>query len=271
MVLFERYINKILISVAYEDELYFCNKEVNDAIFSTFQKSYIDLCNIEDITVGVYFGFQKCYKINAYAIHIHKKDEKGLVLSILHELEFYFAFFLKCVVLHGAAIQVKKTNILLVGERNSGKSTLTNYLLNKFDANYIDDDCIYLFCNKVIGFNLPIRLREGYGGIYNKIYEDVDGDDIKRHLIVPHRCIDGFETIQYVIFPAYNHKYNYEVKHLSKGELYNKIIQNVRNTESVSEVFHSVTKYFQRCEGMVISYSDCDLVCRYLYNLVGEN
>lgn len=267
MVLFVRKIEDICIRIAYEDDLYYYDERLNNAIFSTFNKIMLTEKQADSITVDVYFGFKKSNIINTYAMHIHDRNDKGFMLLILHELEFYFSYFLKCVSLHGAAIQINNRNFLIMGARNSGKSTLTYSLMNEDYTKYVDDDCIYLYNKEVIGFNFPIRLRKIMDENCEIIYEGIDADDNKRFLYMPLKCIDKLEFIDYVIFPQYDSKYGFDVKYLGKGEIYNNIINNVKKSEDTRQLFGLIARTFKHSNGMKIRYSNCAEVCHYLNSI----
>ncbi|MBO5968551.1 MAG: hypothetical protein J6S14_08655 [Clostridia bacterium] len=266
MILFLREINNKIIKIAYDENLYYYNTNITESIFSTFTKIYVSNNQLKNIFVDVYFGFVRS-NINTYAMHIHSTNEEGLIFSIIRELEFYLSYFFNCVSLHGSAVQFNGKNILLLGKRKFGKSTLTYNLISKYNANFIDDDCVFLLENKVVGFNFPICMRKLNNENFNYIYKGIDLDGIDRFLYMPQKCVNEIKSIDLVIFPQYQAGHKFDLNVLDKSETLSEIIKNVKNSFDIKTIFSYVTNMFSKSRGMIIGYSNCDDVYKYLISI----
>ena len=94
------------------------------------------------------------------------------ISTLMDFLEFCYTSILDCTVLHGSCIRHNDKNILILGERKSGKTTLTNYFIDN-NAIYLDDDAVFLYHQSLIGFNTPISMRKNTDNLIllAKIYD----------------------------------------------------------------------------------------------------
>lgn len=89
-----------------------------------------------------------------------------LYMNEIYNIKNYYLF-------HGAAIELNKKTILLLGHTHMGKSTLTAYIL-KMGGAYLTDDCV-MISNKsimVCPFTLPIHLRKGGVELLSTYFDD---------------------------------------------------------------------------------------------------
>ncbi len=98
------------------------------------------------------------------------------------------------IALHGAAVAHNGTAHLFIGKTQSGKTTLTSYLVSN-NFGYITEDCILIDMDSlnVIPYHTPIHLREGGLNVLKKLKVSVEKIDLLR--------ISDSDT-RYVFFPS---------------------------------------------------------------------
>lgn len=85
------------------------------------------------------------------------------------------------IALHGAAVEHNGTAHLFIGKTQSGKTTLTSYLVSN-NFGYITEDCILIdmYSLNVIPYHTPIHLREGGLNILKQLKVPVEKMDLLR-------------------------------------------------------------------------------------------
>lgn len=116
---------------------------------------------------------------------------------------------------------------------------------------------------------MPISLR----GIINTCEDDiicntVDYDNIPRTLIKPKNSIQSLSHIDVIIFPKYSPDARYTVECLSKGNLFNSVINNVRNSKNLKELFQDINNIIQNSEAYSISYNSSEVAYKQLLSII---
>lgn len=99
-------------------------------------------------------------------------------------------------------------NLLLLGKRWCGKTTLTYYLTVEQGGEYVSDDCVYIKNKQYYGFCTPLPIRnfndrnpESNKNIFASV---VDGEEVSRTLLLPSKVLNHVSDIGVVLFPKYH-------------------------------------------------------------------
>lgn len=268
MVCLSRTIDNKCLSLCIDESFYNNNRVIIENLCSTFSPTG----NQQIVTNSLFIypdticSFEK--KHTHYYVGCDVKSSSW-VFHLLCSLEEYFAIVLNTTILHGASVRLKNKNIILMGERRSGKTTLARYLVYEKNASFLEDDCVYIVNGKCIGFAMPISLR-GKVNICKKnvICNTVDYDNVSRTLIKPKNSIQTLPHIDVIIFPKYSPDARYTVECLSKGNLFNSVINNVRNSKNLKELFQDINNIIQNSEAYSISYNSSKVAYEQLVSII---
>ncbi len=166
-------IKNINFSFYIEDEIL----DKNPLFFDYFFKRWIKKDVIEVTDDMIIIGKNKKGKNKENYIYTSINDKKWMFF-LINDIEKYIINKLGCYVLHGASLIYKNKVICLLGPRKSGKTTVVYNLTKNDDYVLIDDDCVILNNNDVIGLNFPIRLRNEL----TDAFEVIDDDKKARYL-----------------------------------------------------------------------------------------
>ena len=112
------------------------------------------------------------------------EGDENWLFGLINDLDVFSIETLKCTVIHGSCVRVRDKNILIIGERWSGKTTLTHFLVSYLEGKYISDDCVYLKNDRFWGFCMPLPMRDYYKMRDEVAYGDTvltvvrDNDDV---------------------------------------------------------------------------------------------
>ncbi len=160
-----------------------------------------------------------------------------------------------------------------MGERKSGKTTLT-YFLTCVKSNYfLDDDCLYILNRKYYGFNMPISIREPYilpsALSFNMVCRTMDDDETYRTLIKAQNQLDHFDNIDYIIFPKFERNASDEILKIPESILFKKIINNVRSDKDMYTTYKDVYNLIHNVKGAYsIKYSSSESAYRTLLSIM---
>ena len=196
---------------------------------------------------------------------IHNNDWVFLLMS---DLEVFYAQILKCTVIHGSCIRINNKNILFMGERWSGKTTLTQYLAIDKNGEYLDDDCVYVVDSSYIGFAMPLPMRNVTNLHYNECFiaQTIDSDDIMRTLYSPPKYANHFKSIDIVVFPKYGADSINRIEKMTQAEAFNKIIKNIRAYDEMKTMFIDIKNLATNCDCYNIQYSSSDSAYKLLFS-----
>ena len=189
------------------------------------------------------------------------------ISTLMDFLEFCYTSILDCTVLHGSCIRHNDKNILILGERKSGKTTLTNYFIDN-NAIYLDDDAVFLYHQSLIGFNTPIRMRKNTDNLMLLAKID-DADNEVRYIysMERHNIINYITKPDVVIFVKYKRNVTLTATRINGFYLINRIIFNVKDNSSLMGIYHDISNYFIDFPAYHIQYSSCHDVMKIISKL----
>ncbi len=258
MLYFKRTINDTTLKLHIDKNLYLKNVGLFETLLSTYKKTFLDTKNEStdnDIALEIVSGntFKKCIDKAPYRIFCNAID-KHFAFQLIGALEDWYANILNCTIIHGSCVRLNNKNILLIGERKSGKTTLTSYLSLVLHAEYIDDDCVYISKSKYIGFNMPISVRENVDQLMesNMVGETFDGETM-RTIYYPPKTSPSVHNIDVVILPKYNNENDF-VRKLDKSEAFKTIINNVRHSKDMCTLFQDINNLLKNTKVYEVAY-----------------
>ena len=269
MKCFYRYIDNIQISIIIENELYEEHKLIFDSLFITF----LDYQKKGFFNNYLYYIYKSKNNLNEI-IHNYKISDSAdndWIFSLINDLENFYADILNCTVLHGSCIQIEGKNILLIGERWSGKTTLTQYLTIDMKCGFVSDDCIYLLNNMLIGFGMPLPVR---GEKIDNTYKDffigatVDSDGTNRILYAPTNIVERVFSVDSVIFSKYVESKNANIIKLKSGEALERLIRNVRSKSTMSTLFNDMVRISKLSDCYVMQYPSCNIAYEMILGVI---
>lgn len=117
-----------------------------------------------------------------------RTDSESWPFELLTTLEDHLLQIVRQTALHGAALARGDRTLLLLGERKSGKSTLTHYL-TLHGWCLVDDDCCFYAQGILAGTGFPLRLRRCQYPESDIFWQCVDADGEERRFILPKQRI----------------------------------------------------------------------------------
>lgn len=164
--------------------------------------------------------------------------------------------------------------ILLLGERKSGKTTLLQYLLEKDNSGYLDDDNIFIFSNSVFGFCRPLPIRNiDICKRPSVIATTTDGDNCRRTLCKSVNNVVSLVNVDYVFFPRYlSDSSDINVCTQLQGSLFfDKILKNVRHSTSISNLYSDISYISKYAKGYYFEYSNSEEAYAKVIDILSEH
>ena len=158
-----RKIGKKSIIVDIEEVLFDKEGDLFRNIFSTF--SFSIESKISNNTICIYCDQSKLSR--EYQYKHQCVFDSNWIFKLVNFLDVVYSIILKSNVFHGNCIIVNKKTILILGDRNTGKTTLTKYLLEHNPDSYlVGEDSLYINSNKIFGFGGLLLMRHNTGENY---------------------------------------------------------------------------------------------------------
>ncbi len=267
MISYQRCVGEIVLNILVDEAIYSKEKNVFDSLLQTFDVSKAQTFANNNIYYYIY-GKSDSRKVSGNDYTVCDTEDEGWVFQLIKDLEGLYAAVLKCTVIHGSCINIHNKNILLMGERWSGKTTLTHYFAHNKNGEYLDDDCVYIINDLYVGFCNPIPMRNMLKSCYadNIICETVDSDGVIRTLYRAPRITKSFTKIDVVLFPKYGCKSKNHIKELDHANAFKKIIQNVRSYGKMKSMFADINKLSLNSKCYELEYSSSEdayqILCR---------
>lgn len=270
MILFRRNIGKVEIYVYLDRYLYYENVSILSCIFSTFQEAE-HICSSKRNSIFILPSnkYPKELYETSYYIECDTLNPQWIT-KLVGKLEEWYAEVIDCTVIHGSCVRLLNKNILLVGARMAGKTTLTSYLTINRKAMYLDDDCVYFFMNELVGFNMPIAIRKNVDELSTKnmICASYDAENNKRILLWPPERIDKLSSVDVILFPTYNTEGINRIVELEGGRIVNNMIKNIRHSQNIDVLFHDICKLANNVKAFQISYSTSREAYELIYSAI---
>ncbi len=264
-------IENIQIDIYISDSLYYKNIGCLQVVFALFKvNNEVETFNAErSILVYDSYNGEQSF-INRFPFKYvcplnFKKDE--WFFNLMAMLDQHYSDILNCTVLHGSCVKVNSKNIIFLGNRKSGKSTLTKLLIDLKDAVYIDDDAIFLFNNNVYGFNSPICLRKMADNDKKPFMIKTDTDGELRYIYKSYKSADKIGKIDYIVFPHYDKNFTKNMYEILPESMSN-IIWNVKKSSSINKLYKDITSYFKNAEPYSIKYSESTAAMKAIEKLI---
>lgn len=263
-----RRIGSIIINIAIEDSLYEKEHKIFDSLFRSYSL----------------FAGSKSKSNKEYFYYIYdKKDQNDMrsdygtvcdinrsdwIFILTSKLEIFYATVLKCTVIHSSCVRVNDKNILLMGARYSGKTTLTKYLTIDKNGEILDDDCVYIVDNSYVGFCMPLSMRNVENSQLDEhvVGQTTDEDEILRTLYSSPKYAASFSNIDMVVFPRYGIDKASRKEKITHAKAFNKIIKNIRAHHKMEEMFADVKNLVRNSDCFVLEYANSDLAYKLLFD-----
>ena len=267
---YTRTIGNVSINVSISSKAFENNPNIYESIFRTFTPiSQVYGCYPE--VNDYYIGDAHCDSIGCYKnFTLCDYNDARWLFWLIKDLEIHYVNALRCPVLHGSCLKINDTVILLIGDRWSGKTTLTHYLTMGKGAEYLGDDCIYIVGNSYVGFAMPLPMRhvpdgEDFGG---SIAQTIDSDRITRTLYLPPIYANTYNSIDVVLFPKFNNKSNNMLKLINCSDAFKKIINNIRAHDDMKNIYLYVKDLAMNVTCYEIEYTCSAKAYKFLTNEV---
>lgn len=263
MVKLYRKFGNVISNIIIDDMVWEEAGQMLNSLFRTYTISYGE--NNEGYRVYNYYIVNKNSGNQVYGDRFFMFDTNNnhCYFSLINDLEDYYIEMLEGTVLHGSCLRVAGKTLLFLGERHSGKTTLTQFFTMIKDGEYLNDDCVYIAGSAYVGFGMPLPLRS----LVNMtkldqgcLAETIDFDGVRRTLYLPPNYLDTVSNIDCVIFPKYNQNGKNELSKLSKGEAFNRIMQNVRAYCDMKNMFRDINILVSSATCYCVEYTECRIV-----------
>lgn len=196
-----------------------------------------------------------------------RTDSETWPFELLTELEDALLQIVRQTTLHGAALARGDRTLLLLGERKSGKSTLTHFL-TLHGWHLIDDDCCFYEQGVLSGTGFPLRLRRCLYPESNRFWQCVDTDGEERDLIAPKQRIMQSTAPFFLIFPHYKPNADFHTERIEKQALFSQLIPNVRYTPSGIHRIRDLADFIRRTVlAYHATYSQCEPVAAWIQEI----
>lgn len=182
-------------------------------------------------------------------------------------IEDYLISESKLTVLHGSALVFGGNTFIILGERFSGKSTLTHYILNNTNSIFLDDDNVLYNSGEIYGLNLPMRLRNKPSSLENLICKFIDEYNNPRYLIdATNVQFQGTDSI-FIIFPHYLKNSVPSFYKIHGQTLFEKLLKSVKYSFNNQQCFQDVCSIVKSINAYYTEYDDCAYVLSQINNL----
>ncbi len=243
------------INICVSDTLFDGNGKLFSSIFKTFSKELIS--QIPDNTLYLCSIEEKNGNKSYPCIFCDTKNPQWKYW-LMYEVESWIINCLDCTVLHSAGIQLCGKTITLIGQSLSGKSTLTHYLCSQEGGKYLDDDCVYLYKDKIWGFNFPMALRAPQDYCQGIIGYTDDAVMKNRCLVDIDNNIQLSEKIDIILFPHYNKYGENTIEKVPASNLYVLILNNIRHKKNMAALYSDAGHIISGVRGYDLSYTSSD-------------
>jgi hypothetical protein len=240
-------------TIAIEKCLYFSYKWFFDKLLKKFQSSTLP----QDDCLYI---FTSCAVQNHFSNVFYCDSQEDWIYQCITIIEEYIISRANFTTLHGSGLILNDTTFIILGERFSGKTTLTNYILNSTNAIFLDDDNIIYSSGKMYGLNLPIRLRTKPETNENLICKFSDECKKSRYLIDAPRSTTIGTNKSFIIFPHYIENCNFTSSKLGGQVLFEKLLKSVKYSASNQQCFKDVCELSKSVAAFAIEYENCSLV-----------
>lgn len=259
MLTYKRIIESTEIIIYIEEQLYNYMPNIFNSIFCTFELCNNNICNPNTIHI---YSQKDIFEEYKYPCFCNTRNPMWIFI-LINMLENYLYELLNCTVLHGSCVRVNKKNVLIIGERKSGKSTLTQYLINNCSAEYMSDDSVFIKDEVYYGFAFPILMRKIVKKIKH-IGTTRDEENIKRYIYSPVNILPQGNNIDLILFPKYDKYTNFQNNKLKNRYLFNSLIKNVKFSKDMRTIYKDISNLTNISESYQVCYNQCGNVASFI-------
>lgn len=267
-MIYQRVFKNIQIFIEIDEDLYAKFKSLFNSLFSSFS-IYLIYSNKDIQKICIYQCLKPADIENKHCCDYYiicNTEEENWVSFLIDFLEYCYQKILKCTVLHGSCVAINGYGVLILGNRRTGKSTLTHFLINHKNVLFLDDDSVFVQRGSIIGFGFPIRLRNIIGNHLSLIGSFFDGED-QRYIctVNNNKKTNEVKNISLVIFPEYNDKNNgFETQKVLGVDLINYAISNLKDSFSLFKSCEDISSLLTNVRAFKVKYNNCESVMRFI-------
>lgn len=239
--------------IAIEKYLYFSHQWLFDKLLRKFR-------SCESPQDDCLYIFTSDAAENHYSNSFYCDLQKDWTYQCITIIEDYIISRANFTTLHGSGFILNGTTFIVLGERFSGKTTLTNYILNNTNAVFLDDDNIIYSSGKMYGLSFPMRLRTKPETNKNFICQFSDEYKKPRYLIDATCSTMKGTHKSFVIFPHYIENGNFTFSKISGHVLFEKLFKSVKHSSSNQQCFKDVCELVKAVPAFEVEYENCSFV-----------
>lgn len=251
----------IPVYIGIEYELYIKNQTIFDSILRSFSRE--SLFHKDCLYL---FSNRACFD-NCKDV-FYCKLEGGWIYQCIAMIEDYVTQKLQISAFHAAAVLYKGNTLVFLGERFSGKSTLTNYMINQHNCTLLDDDMVFYDRKNFIGLGIPLRMRSKPLHNSNVLCEFLDEKNTIRYLtsIGSHSMYSTNPV--YAFFLNFNNDEDM-IERLKGAALFESLLKSIRYSKNNMVAFGDVCNIMRYLPAFELKYRDsktaCSLIDKILY------
>lgn len=259
---FRKVLNSI-ICVEVQDRVYNYDSDTIEALFRTFKTNPIE----DDGTKFNYYIFsddseEMVFNDNTYGTKCNFENSCWK-FRLIKDLEIFYGRVLNFIVVHGSCVRYLNKNILLLGTRWSGKTTLTHYISIEMDGVYLADDSVYISGSSIVGFSMPLPIRNP--DVCSKksffLSKTRDSDGVERMLFLPPNYLGNLSGVDIILFPKYEENGENSIRRINEIDAFKSIISNIQSHDKISNLFDTCRKLAQSCLCFELRYTSSENAC----------
>lgn len=261
MVYLTRSLMNKIIEIRIDDELYTSQYRILKDLFLTFQVKDVETDNA--LIIYIYANEENVNTVMAHCKFQYKERGGRGYFYLANMLEEFYTKTLRCTVLHASMLYVFGNNVLIVGNRKSGKTTLTKYLIDKYGAYYIDDDSVYIFDNSFYGFNMPMFLRHPFSSDSTMV-KTRDEEGRQRYVYIPQNRLQSVKTADVIVSPLYDADSGYSAEKTEDGRLFCLLLNNIRSFADKPSLLKDLSSITKTANAYSVRYNGYDNMERFI-------
>lgn len=269
MIIYKRTIEEIDIFVFIEKHLFIKERDIFESIFNTFFMTDLPTEYHNGLLITTTFETGVEYKDVFYC----DISNPSWVYMLICFMESYFSRITHSTVIHSSCIKLHNRVILFSGARLSGKSSLAKKMVEKYNADFLADDFVFIVNKKIYGFRFPISMRfTSHDDHYFLQTKDLNQNT--RYLYYVPGVFSLSKTIDLIIFPSYDSaKCNYiNVRKIDKRHAFNNLMLNVKYFETNRDLLLDISMIAASAKAFYVEYNNVDCFGEYFNNfLVSES
>ena len=267
MIKFIKEIVDINIVICIENELYIENKKIFNKVLFSFNR-YDSYDEIEDVLYLYKYRSKINKRIRPLCRRKCDTTNQNWLYYALCAITQYIQVKLNCTILHGSCLIYNNKKLLILGNRYSGKTTMVKNILQSQSAILLDDDNIYIYKSSIIGFGLPLALRQKDDTDNNIIGITYDNDQNLRYIYPAFNTIYTVNSVDIIIFPHYLHNANESFKFLPQKDTIQLLLNNIHYTPNMTQLYYDICKIGLNSQAVIMEYSNTNNMFKMLNEIL---